>query len=297
MSQSRLLGRCTVIMPDDPSIAKPTFETYSQWYDRKFQEDLYDGSAEQWHENVSVKGVRDLQEIAFWKELHKHLLCWEDSFKAEHDNYPLLAGNQPETIQYKLYESTVNKAFRWNVRDNELWPNPPKDGPRSESWIQDRDPDDIQCWFGPHNWVKEFPDIFRVRLIATYFDGARYLAERIYELAKELGTPPPKIRYLAAPDGYHAIHVWVYHTITILDYETRGFVTTQVCFEIQVTTTIQETIGRMLHRVYEEWRLHEPPDAWQWDHRNSAFAVNYLGSTLHHLEGMIVVARQQGGAS
>ena len=70
----------------------------------------------------------------------------------------------------------------------------------------------------------------------------------------------------------------------------------QVRLEVQVTTTIQATISEMLHRVYENWRLTGPPPDWEWDHRNPAFSVNYLGSTLHYLEGMIVMARDQGRA-
>ena len=51
----------------------------------------------------------------------------------------------------------------------------------------------------------------------------------------------------------------------------------------------------MLHRVYEKWRLSGTPLNWEWDYRNPAFSVNYLGSTLHYLEGMIVLARDQEG--
>ena len=60
-----------------------------------------------------------------------------------------------------------------------------------------------------------------------------------------------------------------------------------------MTTAIQATISDVLHRVYEEWRLSGPPENWEWDYRDPAFSVNYLGSTLHYLEGMIVLARGQ----
>ena len=284
-------------MPDDPGVERPDSETYPLWYYRKFQEDLDDGGAELWHDTVTAKGVRDFRNTQFWQNLQGQLSVWENDYSAEHDSYPLLSGEQPKEMEFKSYESTVNKSFRWNVLGNQLWPAPPRDGPGSAPRVLDVDPDDVRFWFGPHNWITEFPDIFRVRFIATYFDGARYLAEKILELARECGSLSAEIRYVASPDGYHAIHVRFYHPLTYLDFENRVSTTESVCLEIQVTTTIQATIGRMLHRVYEEWRKKEPAAAWQWDHQSSEFAVNYLGSTLHHLEGMIVVARQQGGAS
>ena len=280
-------------MPED--LERPDYETYMDWYNRRFQDDLNDGHAEQWHQQVTVKGVNDLQGSLFWTRLQKELPAWNTMFKAEHDNYDLLAPDQPEDISSKSFRSSVNKAFRWNVLNNDDWGFPPAKRPSSAPSGDDLDPEDVAYWYGPHNWIQEFPDVFRIRLVTMYFDGVRFLAEKVRELAQSTTDRLPELRYIASLDGYHAVHIWVYHTLTVLDYRSRDFVTVEVCLEIQVTTVIQATIVQMLHRVYEDWRVNGAPDSWEWDYENPAFSVNYLGSTLHYLEGMMVMARQQGG--
>ena len=280
-------------MPED--LERPDYETYMDWYSRRFQDDLNDGRAEQWHEQVTVKGVNDLRGSLFWTELQDQLPVWNAIFKADHDNYDLLAPDQPKDIGSKSFLSSVNKAFRWNVLNNDAWDFPPEKRPSSAPSGGDLDPEDVAYWYGPHNWIQDFPDVFRIRLVTMYFDGVRFLAEKVRELAEGTTDRLPELRYIASLDGYHAAHIWVYHTLTVLDYESRDFVSVEVRLEIQVTTTIQAAIVQMLHRVYEDWRVNGVPDAWEWDYENPAFSVNYLGSTLHYLEGMIVMARQQGG--
>ena len=234
----------------------------------------------------------------FWQQLQTSLLAWDASFRAGHEGYPLLVvAQQPQQIEKKLFESVVNKSFRWNVLENSDWPDPPRESPSTASKLGERDSDDPQLWFGPNNWLDDFPDIFRVRLTTTYFDGVGYLAEKVRELAEQTTSATPKLRFLASLDGYHAAHLWVYHELDTFDYETRDPVSVQVRLEVQVTTTIQATISKMLHGVYENWRLIGRPLDWEWDHQSPAFSVNYLGSTLHYLEGMIVTARNQGRTS
>ena len=280
-------------MPED--LERPDYETYLDWYNRRFQDDLNDGRAEQWHEQVTVKGVNDLRGSLFWTELQDQLPVWNAIFKADHDNYDLLAPDQPRDIGSKSFRSSVNKAFRWNVLNNDAWDLPPEKCPSSVPSGGDSDPEDVAYWYGPHNWIQDFPDVFRIRLVTMYFDGVRFLAEKVRELAEGTTDRLPELRYIASLDGYHAAHIWVYHPLTVLDYESRDFVSVEVRLEIQVTTTIQAAIVQMLHRVYEDWRVNGVPDAWEWDYENPAFSVNYLGSTLHYLEGMIVMARRQGG--
>ena len=287
-------------MPDDLELGRPDFDTYVDWYRRMFQDGLNDGSAEKWHGTVTVNGIHDLQETSFWTELQANLPVWNAMFKADHDDYDLLAADQPKNIGAKSFKSSINKAFRWNVLNNDAWvgdsePVPPAKRPSSVPDGGDPDPEDVRYWYGPHNWIRDFPDVFRIRLVSLYFDGVRFLAERVRELATRMTDRPPELRYIASLDGYHAAHIWVYDTLTVLDYDSRDFVPVEVRLEIQVTTTIQAAIVQMLHRVYEDWRVNGRPDAWEWDYENPAFSVNYLGSALHYLEGMIVVARKQGG--
>ena len=75
------------------------------------------------------------------------------------------------------------------------------------------------------------------------------------------------------------------------DYVTKEQVTIPVKLEVQLTTTMQASILEMLHSIYERWRISGPPKDWEWDHEGAPFSINYLGSTLHYIEGMIVTTR------
>ena len=278
-------------MPGGVSDKPSTIEGYIDWYDDEFADDLNSGSAEQWYDQVAAAGKIELEGSAFWTTLQASLHDWNLTFRAEHDDYPLFETPQPTQIAKKSFESILNKSFRWNVFDNDNWPNPPTRSPSTAPKSEDPDREDKQCWYGPHNWIDDFPDIFRTRLVAKYFDGVGYFAERVNGLAQQTTPAPPVFGLRASHDGYHAAHLGIYHQLNILDYENSDPVTVRAQLEIQVTTVIQATINEMLHRVYEVWRLNGAPPDWEWDHRNPAFSVNYLGSTLHYLEGMIVMAR------
>ena len=281
-------------MQDDIYSDKPTFETYADWYANTFLENLMSGRAERWHESVTSRGLEVLEESEFWQQLQQNLPDWNVDFRARHKDYPLLAlDQQPKRIQKKGFDSTLNKAFRWNIVDNGNWPGAPDNRPSTASAMAEPEPDDPRLWFGPSNWLADFPDIFRVRLTTTYFDGVRFLADKVNKLAEETTVVAPKMEFKASLEGYHAVHVLSHHDLDILEYETMDPVTVRVSLEVQVVTTIQDTIIDMLHRVYEDWRLNGTPSDWEWDYQNPAFSVNYLGSTLHYLEGMIVLARDQ----
>ena len=282
-------------MPSNFTFDKPSYEEYLEWWERQFHDQL--GEAEGWYDVVTDAGTAVLERSVFWRELRARLQTWDTSFKADHDGYPLMIlEQQPDRIQKKSFLSTLNKSFRRNILDNEHYPNPPEeDGPTSVTKSSERDRYDPLMWFGPHNWLAEFPDIFRTRFIVTYFDGVTYLVEKIKELAEETTEKAPIVEYKASIDGYHAAHLSVHHTLTTLGYDTNDTLPTDVRLEVQVTTTIQTTILEMLHHVYDSWRLTGRPPNWEWDAQHPAFAVNYLGNTLHYLEGMIVVARKMGG--
>ena len=280
------------------SSGRPTHEEYTLWYEDVFLDDLQSGSAEQWYNEVAESVRQSLEQSAFWRQLQAALPHWDERFKADHQGYGLFGlGHQPPTIMTKPFESVLNKSFRWNVHENDAWPEPPTKHPSTAHGIHERDRDDVQLWFGPHNWFTDFPDIFRTRLSTTYFDGVGYLCDRIVELTEELSTPSASLRLQASHDGYHAAHIRFPYETQVVDYDSRTPISVSVGLEIQVTTTIQTTINDLLHRVYEEWRITGPPPDWEWDHDNAAFAVNYLGSTLHYLEGMIVVARDKGSGA
>ena len=277
---------------------RPTHEEYVDWYEDLLGDNLESGSAEQWFERVTDAGSRVLEGSEFWQALQKTLNTWNASFEADHDGYPLLgSAPQPKRIGKKTFKSVLIKSFRWNVLENSNWPDPPVKSPSTASKYGEHDPHDPKSWFGPHNWLSDFPDIFRTRLTTSYFDGVNYLARRVMELADHNTEVSPHLRLRASLEGHHAVHLWVYHQLDTYDYEYGDPVCVPVRLEVQITTTIQSTISEMLHRVYDDWRLNGTPPGWEWDLRDPGFSVNYLGSTLHYLEGMIVVARDNVGTN
>ena len=276
---------------------KPTYEEYVQWYYDQLGDDLESGRAEMWYERVTDAGAQEMETSGFWKALRESLRAWNTSFQLDHSGYSLFeTARQPRRIHKKAFESVINKSFRWNVLENTNWPRPPQKSPSTASKSEERDAHDPQWWYGPQNWLADFPDIFRTRLTTNYFDGVRYLAQRVEEIAEQTTVVPPRLRLRASLEGHHAAHLWIYHELDTHDYDNGDPVSVSARLEIQITTTIQATIGEMLHRVYEDWRVHGPPPNWEWDEHNPAFSVNYLGSTLHFLEGMIVVARDRVGS-
>ena len=284
-------------MLDDPNIGeRPTLEEYIRWYNEEFDQVLDGGQSAQWYRQVTDAGSAGLERSEFWKELQEALPSWDTAFKLAHKNHELLASSdRPTAIGIKTYESAVNKSYRKNRLENERWPDPPEPPPYTASEVPEDNAEDVRRWYGPHNWLTDFPDIFRIRLVVSYFDGVRHLAEKVKELAERTTQHTPQLHLRAQQDGYHAAHLLVYHELTIDDFRTREFVSSRVSLEIQITTDIQAKIITMLHEVYKEWRVQGPPTGWQWDYESTAFAINYLGSTLHYLEGMMVRARDIDG--
>ena len=275
---------------------KPTLENYADWYSDKVLIDLHDGGAENWYNIVTAAGCQSLEQSPFWTALRSSFADWNAAFLAEHEGFQLLeSSQQPQNVGKKSFRSAVNKSYRRNVRENKRWPRPPEPPPSTAPIaLEDRFDDDPRLWFGPNNWLTDFPDIFRVRLVATYFDGVRFLVDKVENLARQSTSKSPEAEFRASSDGYHAAHVRVYHELETLGFPQRDDIKVDVKLEIQVVTAIHDSISKMLHSVYEDWRLNGPPRDWEWDHESLAFSVNYLGHTLHYLEGMIVNARNQG---
>ena len=283
-------------MPDNLNDDRPrSQEDYICWYNVEFDESLDSGQPEQWYNQVTRSGHQILEESEFWKQLLGTLGHWDEEFRSDHNNFALLAHELPEEIGVKEFDSAVNKSFRLNVVTNKKWPAPPEPPPYTAAEVGGDNPKDVRLWYGPHNWLTEFSDIFRIRLVASYFDGVRQLAEKAKELAERTTPLSPELHLIAQQDGYHAAHLLVRHELTIDDFRTREFVSAPVHLEIQITTDIQVKIITLLHNVYKNWRVHGTPSGWQWDYGSNAFAINYLGSTLHYLEGMMVRARDENG--
>lgn len=279
-------------MPSAPELDKPTFDGYAEWLRDRYDIDLEGGGQQSWYDTITPRLQNQFINSAFWKSLTDHLPAWNDSYSALHNSYDLLRDTSAPAIQVKGYSSVVEKTYRYNILQNHRWPSPPIPPTEEELKIATR-PEEAGKWYGPDNWVSLFPDIIRTRLTVKFLDGVPWLADNLARLADEVGTEAQP-SFQARPDGYHGVHVLIGHTFEVFDLEKRIEVSVPGLVEVQVKTQIEESIVDLLHTVYERWRLEEtPPERWQWDHNSPDFAVNYLGHTLHYLEGMMVVARER----
>lgn len=278
-------------MPNTSRIDKPSLEEYPDWLRDNYDIDLSGGRSEGWYDSI-ISGLRDqFTQSDFWTTLENRLSGWNDEYRAAKSDYPLLRTMSLPPVDTKRYSSVVGKSYRYNVLQNVRWPSPPIE--REEDHYPETTIEEEGDWYGPENWIHDFPDIVRTSLTVGYLDGVIFLADKLESLAIELGVGAEQ-RFQARPDGYHAVHVLVNQTFDVFSLESMSIVPIQARVEIQVRTQIQETIADLLHSVYETWRLEEsPPEGWQWDHGSVDFAVNYLGHTLQYLEGMIVVAREK----
>lgn len=217
------------------------------------------------------------QEFAFGRTLRN----FDERYRLQHNDYPLvLDTDRPPSLLTKRFESFLSKSFRINVLQNRHWPGPPK-------WLGK------DGWILPDNWFVRINDIVRTCFTVKYFDGVRFLVDRMSELARhhELWL---ETSFQARDEGYYAAHLYVSFEAEVV---TRDWATQRIrpTVELQITTQLQEVIRQMLHRHYEHRRMltAKPDDRWKWEHTSREFATNYLGHILHYLEGMIVEIRDR----
>ena len=276
-------------MPDAPDFDQPTIDQYPDWFRDKTGVDLTGGATEDLYEILKPNLIASFESSVFWTTLIASLRPWSEQYTLAHKGFPLNATASPALL-IKDFDSAINKSYRWNVRDNPKWPLPPLAAENAE--LDDVDTSDSELWYGPQNWLAKFPDIVRSRIAVVYLDGVVSLTHSIGEVAEHLGVLDYK-KFLAGPDGYHAAHLRIIHDFPTIDYESHNPSVIQGLVEIQVTTGVQESIGKLLHSIYETSRIEGPTENWEWDPTSPAFSINYLGPTLHYLEGMIVNARDK----
>ena len=270
---------------------------FQDWYMLEFDERLeeQDRGLKNWYDYNCDEGTDVLKESLFWKGLQRARPRFERLYKARHGPSTLWASElQPTKIGFKPLVSAIDKSYRRNVVENkEPWPTPPKlKWPNGEeNGLQDYK--DVRLWVGPRNWLTEFSDIYRVRFIANYIDGVLFLTERIKELAENEGQSECSVDLKNTPNGYFAAHLDIRQPLVLLDFETREEREETVTLEVQITTAIQSTLLEIQHELYSLSRLNPDPTTWQWKYNDAEFQVNYMGSTLHLLEGMMVRARDE----
>ena len=247
---------------------------YQKWLFSKFNE-KNSHERKRYYESVFLKAEGDFKKSNFWIQL-------TDNFKKYSDDYSVKTGytlfsnySSPELkpeILVKPYDSFILKTFRYNVINNNNWPNEPEDG-----------------WIPPSKGFSKINDLLRTLIVVKYLDGVDYIVEKIKDIDSNC-----KVEFKAKDDGYYAAHVYIKQTFEIpeFDWNTRK---EDILIEIQITTQLQEVIRKLLHQHYEENRkkIEVESTKWQWDYKCDQFASNYLGHILHYIEGMIMDIRDK----
>jgi hypothetical protein len=225
--------------------------------------------------DLATSKARDgLEASNFWARLVGNLREYDQEYQLK-TGYPLFTGIEPKLL-VKPFDSFLLKTYRKNVLENRTWPAEPEDG-----------------WILPNNWLSRINDIIRTLFVVKYFDGVRFMIEKIDSLCEQ-----QKMEFSASfearEEGYYAAHLT---TKQLLEVPKINWDTEKIWFsvELQVTTQLQEVIRKLLHKYYERKRgmIEEATEKWQWDYSCDEFGANYIGHILHYIEGMIVEIRER----
>ena len=261
-------------------------DEYKYWLYKKFEVDI-DQRTKTQYDHVSVNLSKNVETSSIWIKIVKNLNNYNDSYYKLHRSNLFIERDYSPEIHIKEYDKFFEKSYRKNVLQNKSWPEPPKWGePETQGWIL------------PANWYHSINDIVRTTIVVKYIDGVEFLVKEIDKLCRENGIVLSK-SCEAKEEGYYAAHLYLKLDCEIPDYLTWNTTSTEVYFEIQIMTEIQDLIKSLLHKYYEDKRIKDIDDLkkvtknWQWDHKCDEFATNYLGHILHYVEGMIVKIRDK----
>lgn len=255
---------------------KPTsVGEYKRWLAQDHDCEL--DRAGSYYDSVTIKAKSDVEKSDLWSGLRREIHEFNHQYQGV-TGFPLLMSGQNLEIYVKPFESFVLKTFRKNVVDNKRWPKEPEGG-----------------WFIPNRCFVRVSDMLRTLLVVKYLDGVQFLENSLRTFCKEKNVGY-RNSFEARDDGYYAAHTYMKQMVEIpkMTWDTE---TVELSVEIQITTQLQETIRKLLHKYYEKKREHAGTEHWQWDYKSDEFAANYLGHMLHYIEGMIVAIRekQSGG--
>jgi hypothetical protein len=219
--------------------------------------------AEVWYRDTLKSKLGEIQDGDFVKTVLSRLDAWSGEYSK---NFPLLRDAPLGEIVFviKPFKSVLNKLYRMNVLAEK--PKLIAIG------------DCLPC----------MEDLVRTTVVCRFGDGPEFLANKLNELAVELGLTG-EIKKRADQFGYYAIHFTFDTPIELLAFETRAIVAIDLTAEIQLKTQLHVSLGELTHRLYEVRRLSKPlGDAWKWDFDNPFFRSSFTGHTLHLLESILV---------
>lgn len=254
---------------------------YKIWWNANFEPQIA-LRARYLYRDVSTFVMHDFESSDTFTTLIHQLRNYDAEYKLS-CGYDLLM-RKPEEIKLesKGWDNFISKVWRKNVVQNVNWD--------TDNW------DKKKCepnggWVTPDNWYDKIHDIVRTQIVVKYFDGVKFLLDKIYNHFVNCGflcTPD----WEAREEGYYAAHLNI-----IRDYSLPVGIEIQkmkVSIEIQVTTQMKDVITALTHKYYERKRkILELPDVkWQWDYHSDEFLPNYIGHILHYIEGAVMQIRE-----
>jgi len=249
-------------------------DEYKKWLKEKHEIEI--SNRTKTHYQLVTSRIKfDLENSEFWIQLIKNFKTYNDEYLLK-NGYPLLMPGLEKNIFIKPFDSFLLKTFRKNILSNKNWPNEPNDG-----------------WIFPNNWFTMINDIIRTLFVVKYLDGVEFMINKIKSLCEQY-TMECRAFLEAREEGYYAAHLYAKQKFEIpkITWDTEKI---DVTIEIQITTQLQETIRRLLHKYYDKRRkrIGEEDIKWQWNYESDEFIANYLGHILHYVEGMIMEIREK----
>lgn len=247
---------------------------YKKWMKEEQGFDV-DSKIENHYNSITTKIKSDFEVSEIWQSLLKSMLELNNEYLSKTGYQLFVPGYEPILVT-KSYNSFLEKSFRKNIVHNKRFPKEPFNG-----------------WITPNNWIENTNDILRTYFVVKYLDGVEFLAEKINNLFKGFDLECSNA-YEARDEGYYAVHLY---TLSEFDIPQINWDTTRkkISIEIQITTQLQEVIGKLTHQFYEGRRIKLDKDdkKWQWRYESEEFTANYLGHILHYVEGMIMDVRNK----
>lgn len=257
-------------MKDKPK----NIDDYKKWLKDSLQIKI-DTRTENHYNSVATKIKSDFEKSQVWSDINQELNNFGVEYLAK-TNYQLLITDFKPILVTKTFSSFLEKSFRKNVILNKNFPSPPNTG-----------------WVTPENWLENTNDILRTYFVVKYLDGVEFLMKKLEDciIANSLTC---NNSFEARDEGYYAVHLYTKYIFDVpkLNWDTED---KKIMIELQITTQLQEVIGKLTHQLYEGRRVNQDKSdkKWQWNYESEEFTTNYLGHILHYVEGMIMEVRNK----
>jgi len=248
---------------------------YKKWLKDEHSFDI-DSKIETHYTSIANKIIIDFEKSDTWQNLLKRMNEMNNEYLAKTGYQLFTAGFEPKLVT-KSFDSFFEKSFRKNIVYNKRFPKEPY----STGWIT------------PNNWIENTNDILRTYFVVKYLDGVEFLAEKASKIFKDFNLNCSN-SFEARDEGYYAAHLYIDYEFEIpqINWDTEK---KKISIELQITTQLQEVIGKLTHQFYEGRRIKLDKDdkKWQWKYESEEFTANYLGHILHYVEGMIMDVRNK----